>query len=197
MRNNLAIPLLCSSAIYFFFVNFYLLVLLGPPLPVPPNMNWFWGLVPTAFGFVSLAGTVLVLKNIQNRSKKWYLGIPHTIVLIVITVIGPLVMISGGMYIMEFLYIPLVLLPITSVGFFGAYSASKRIAATVVMIIPALISIYAVFSCYAVVRAVLFPLRTSWAVISGLEVIYLLILMPVIGLCYIASALIPVDDRNS
>ena len=106
-------------------------------------------------------------------------------------------MISGGMYIMEFLYIPLVLLPITSVGFFLAYFTSKRIAATVVMIIPALISIYAVFSCYAVVRAVLFPLRTSWAVISGLEVIYLLILMPVIGLCYIASALIPVDDRNS
>lgn len=197
MRNNLAIPLLCSSAIYFFFVSFYLLTLLGLPLPVPPNMNWFWGLVPTAFGFVSLAGTFLVLKNIRNRSKRWYLGIPHTIALIVVTVIGPLVMISGRMYIMEFLYIPLTLLSITSVGFFRAYFTSKRVAATVVMIIPALIGIYAVFSCYAVVRAVLFPLRTSWAVISGLEVIYWLLLMPVIGLCYIASALMPADDRNS
>ena len=170
MGNNLAIPLLCSSAIYFFFVSFYLLTLLGLPLPVPPNMNWFWGLVPTAFGFVSLAGTFLVLKNIRNRSKRWYLGIPHTIALIVVTVIGPLVMISGGMYIMEFLYIPLTLLSITSVGFFRAYFTSKRVAATVVMIIPTLIGIYAVFSCYAVVRAVLFPLRTSWAVISGLEI---------------------------
>lgn len=197
MGNNLAIPLLCSSAIYFFFVSFYLLTLLGLPLPVPPNMNWFWGLVPTAFGFVSLAGTFLVLKNIRNRSKRWYLGIPHTIALIVVTVIGPLVMISGGMYIMEFLYIPLTLLSITSVGFFRAYFTSKRVAATVVMIIPTLIGIYAVFSCYAVVRAVLFPLRTSWAVISGLEVIYWLLLMPVIGLCYIASALMPADDRNS
>lgn len=197
MRNNLAIPLLCSSAIYFFFVSFYLLALLGPPLPAPPNMNWFWGLVPTAFGFVSLAGTFLVLKNIRSRSKRWYLGIPHTVVLIVVTVIGPLVMIFGGMYIMEFLYIPLVLLPITSVGFLRAYFTSKRIAAIVVMIILALISIYAVLSCYIVVRAVLFPLRTSWAVISGLEVIYLLILMPIVGLCYVASALIPADDRNS
>lgn len=98
---------------------------------------------------------------------------------------------------MEFLYIPLTLLSITSVGFFRAYFTSKRVAATVVMIIPTLIGIYAVFSCYAVVRAVLFPLRTSWAVISGLEVIYWLLLMPVIGLCYIASALMPADDRNS
>ncbi|MFA7562958.1 MAG: hypothetical protein WCY70_05920 [Methanoculleus sp.] len=197
MRNNLAVPLLCSSAIYFSFVSFYLLALLGPPLPVPPNMNWFWGLVPTTFGFVSLAGTFLVLKNIRNRSKRWYLGVPHTIVLIVVIVIGPLVMIFGGMYIMEFLYIPLVLLPITSVGFFRAYFTSKRIAATVVTIIPALISIYAIFSCYAVVRAVLFPLRTSWAVISGLEIIYWLLLMPVVGLCYIASAFVPADDPNS
>jgi len=196
MKNNLAIPLLCSSAIYFFFVSFYLLALLGFPLPVLPNPDWFWGLVPTAFGFVSLAGTFLVLKNLRTRSKKWYFGIPHIIVLIVVTVIGPLVLIFGGIYLMDFLHIPLALLSITSVGFFWAYFTSKRIAATVIMIIPALISIYAVFSCYAVVRAVLFPLRTSWAVISALEVIYLLILMPVIGLCYVASAFMPADDPN-
>lgn len=182
MKNNLTLPLLCSSLIFFF-----VFIMLGITYLVNPDRALLWGIVPTIIGIVSVCGVFFILRETQKISKLWYFGIPHAIVLIILCLTGPFVLISGGRN-LEYLHISLALLSITSTGLFLSFLDTKQIVTRVFMLVPGVIGIYAIVSSYFVILGIMSPLRTSWSVITALEGIYLIFLMPLIGVCYVAVA---------
>jgi hypothetical protein len=162
---------------------------------VNPDRNLFWGIVPTIVGIVSLIGTLVAIKEIRRGLKQWYFGIPHAFVLIVLCITGPIFLITEGGSHVDYLYIPFGLLSVTSIGFFLSFPDARRKVTKKFALLSGIISIYSIVSVYFVIRGLLSPLRTSWSVITALEMIYWLILMPVIGLCYIATALTPGENQ--
>lgn len=183
MRFNLTLTLLCNSLI--FFVSFIMIGLLSL---VNPDRNLFWGIVPTVVGIVSLYGTFVAIREIRKESKQWYFGIPHAIVLIVLSITGPVFLVAEGGNHVDYLYISFGLLTVTSIGFFLSFPDAQRKVTKIFALLSGIISIYSIISVYFVIKGLLSPLSTSWGVITGLEMIYWLVLMPIIGLCYVATA---------
>jgi hypothetical protein len=161
--------------------------MLGITYLVNPDRALLWGIVPTIIGIVSVGGVFCILRETQKISKRWYFGIPHAIVLILVCLTGPFVFISGGRN-LEYLYISLALLSITSTGLFLSFLDPKQTVTRVFMLVPGVIGIYAIVSSYFVILGIMSPLRTSWSVITAFEGIYLIFLMPLIGICYVAVA---------
>jgi hypothetical protein len=155
---------------------------------VNPDRDLFWGIVPTLIGIVSLSGSLLFIGEIRKVSKLWYFGIPHAIALIILCSTGPVVLIRGGNN-LDFLSIALALLSITSVSVFLSFPDSRRKFTRLFALISGIISIYAIICIYYLIGGILSPLSTSWNVVGGLTAIYWMILMSLIGMCYIATAL--------
>jgi len=186
MKNNLRVPLLCSSLIFFVFF-----IITGVLSFVNPDRDLFWGIVPATVGIVSLAGTIITISGIRKESKFWYLGVPHAIVLAALCIVGPFLLIVREGSSFDILFILLGLLPLTSVGFFFAFSDLRGNITKNAALISGLICIYSIFCIYTIVGGILSPLRTSWNMVVLIEAIYLMFLMPIIGFCYIAVALMP------
>lgn len=183
MNTRLFYPVLCSSVIFY-----YLVFWLGIGLLARPGAELGWGVLPAFLAFVSLAGVYLVLREVKKETKRWYRGIPHAIVLGVVCFTGPVIFWLYGGKVMDCLFLAFALLPLTSIGFFLSFLDSKNLSLRVLLAVLGGIGIYSIFSSSRVIHGLLFQLQTSWSVVSALEGIYLIFLMPLIGLCYIAAA---------
>jgi len=111
------------------------------------------------------------------------LGIPLIIALLILVISNPLEL-SGGGHNLDYFTIMLVVLSITSAGFFLSFSDLGGTITKIAVLVSGLISIYSIFCIYTVVGGILSPLQTSWNVVILIEAIYWMILMPIIGLCY-------------
>lgn len=180
MKKDLTLPLICSSLVFFFIIGMFLVSLIR-------LLAELFGIIPALFGIVSLAGTLLILRESYSSSKVWFLGIPHVIVLVAICVIGPAFLILGKHLLIEYVFIPTALLSLTSIGFFISYLNPQEKTAQIFMVLSGIIGLFAIFSIYHAVLGIMNPLRTSWNVVALLEGIYWY-LMPIIGLCIIMSA---------
>jgi len=190
MRFKPNLPLLGNSLIFFVFY-----IMIGLLSLVNLDRNLYWETVPTLVGIVSLIGTFFAIKEIRRGSKQWYFGIPHALVLIVLCITGPVFLIVEGRSHVDYLYIAFGLLSVTSIGFFFSFPDARRKVTQKFALLSGIISIYSIVSVYFVIKGLLSPLKTSWSVITALEMIYWLILMPVVGLCYIAAALTPGENQ--
>lgn len=170
-----------SICFFFFFVTIGIFGLINP------DRDIFWGIFPTLIGIISLSGSLLFVVEIRKISKQWYFGIPHVIALGILCITGPIALILGENN-LDFLSISLAILSVTSVSFFLAPPDSWRKFTRVSVLISGIIAIYAIIYMYYLIRGILSPLSTSWNVIGGFTALYWMILMPLIGLCYVATA---------
>ncbi len=196
MKKNLTIPLICCSLVFFFIVGLLIASWLRPLVRFDGDI--LLGTLPALLGIVSLSGTLLVLREARGSSKYWFLGIPHAIILIAVCVAGPAFLILGKhtlIYVsfpqslgIEYVFIPTALLSLSSVSFFPSFLDPRRDSTQIFMLVSGFIGLFAIIGIYYAVFGIMSPFRTSWNVVTALEMIYWMFLMPIIGLCYIASA---------
>jgi hypothetical protein len=147
----------------------------------------FWGTVPVALGIVSLVGTILTIAALRTLSQRWYLGIPQAILLGVLAGIGPIADILG-IRITDFMSVALYLLSFCSVCFFLSFPGTVKKTTLPCALVAGLISLFALVGLNSSIGGILHPLQTSWNVVGLFDGLYMLFLMPVIGLCYVFTA---------
>jgi hypothetical protein len=184
--NNLTLPMLCSSLIFFFFFFYFIFFGLFE-LRILGELDLRLGL--TAAGLVSLSGVLFVLREIRKESERWKFGVPHAILLGYICLAGP-VGLALGLHNLNYVTIPPVLLSITSIGFLLAFLDPERLLTRFLVVFLVVGGSIAVIIFYSSVMQALspFPLWTPSALVNWLGAVYEMILMPVIGLFYIAIA---------
>lgn len=177
---NKKIFLLLSTAFVFFLA--YFIAFSRNPDPVLDN------LVPFIVAGLSFCGTVLFVTGMKPVSDRWYLGIPHVVVIgmVCISIAGRFL---SGAHNTEYLNISLAFLSLTSTGFFMAFPGPERKILRVFSLVSGVIGLYAIFLIYLSVSGLMHPLQTSWNVIDGFTAIYLVVLLPLIGICHISAAL--------
>jgi hypothetical protein len=176
-------------------VFFFLFIGLAMASVVPTKGSDFLMLVlPSVLAIISFSGSVFCIREIKKESKLWYFGLPHCIALFILIFSNPLDIIRGK-HNLDFFILVMGILSITSVSFFLSFSGSYKKITRWFALLSGVIGIYAVFLIYYIIQDALTPFRWD-SILVFLEGLYLLVLMPIIGLCYIATALIPSDDRN-
>ena len=181
--NKIKISLICISAIFFF-----MWVVLS--MDYPSYSGTALTVVAAQFlSVISLFGSILFLLEMKNRSNRWYLGVPLCIAIL----IAVITMFFFYMY--HFLLsTSLAILAPCSVLFFFSVPADRRKMMTIPVLISRIISIYALFSYYYLLMGTLSPLQTSWNVVDGMSVLYWVIGMPIIGICFMVIAIIYKED---
>lgn len=176
MKNRLSVWIGCASVVFFSII-------------LNPRWKLSWVVNPTVIGIVSLIGLLLAIRELRHRSKRWYLGIPQAIVLIIVCSIGPIgFIVTRRVQAMEFLSISLYLLSFGSACFFLSFPDTMKKITLPCALIAGLISLFALFGLNSSIGGILHPLQTSWNVVGLFEGLYMLFLMPVIGLCYLFIA---------
>ena len=181
IKNKLSVSVAFASIIFFYFFIF-----VGKTL-VNPEWRLSWVVVPTVIGIVSLIGLLLAVRELRHQSKRWYLGIPQAIVLIILCCTG-LIIFFRGVTSSDYLSVPLALLSLGSVGFFLSFPESRKKITYPFALVSGLISMYALFYLYNTIHGILFPMQTSWNIVALLDGLYSMYLLPIIGLCYLATA---------
>jgi hypothetical protein len=204
MRKDLTLPLLLSSLVFFFVFGLLIATWLRPLVIL--DSDFLLGTIPAILAAVSFTGTLLVLREVRGTSEYWFWGIPHAIVLVAVCLAGPAFLVLGKqtmIYVylpqspgIEYIFIPTALLSLTSIGFFLSFFGPKNKAAQVFMAISGFISLFAIIGISSAVHGILSPLQTSWNVLTALEAIYWMFLMPVIGLCIIGAAFLVQKDNG-
>ncbi len=198
MKKNLTLPLLCSSLVFFYPYGItiaILLVLLMEQMTIIPHteienyIGMVFGIITALFGIVSLAGTLLVLRELHGRSKFWFRGIPHVIVLIAFCFAGPAFSMSM-FFIFHPIFILTALLSLTSIGFFLSYLNPKEGPVQLFIIsLSVAVGLFAIVTVFFMISAVMNPFGYHYSTLAGLfGGTYSTYLMPIIGLCFIASA---------
>lgn len=203
MKTNLKLPLLCSSLVFFIIAGIFVGSGLRPFVRFDTGI--LTGLIPALLGIVSLAGTLVVLREVHDTSEFWFLGIPHVIVLITVCYAGLAFLVPGKHMLIfahfprlpgiESVFIPTALLSLSSIGFFLSFLGPGDRAGHLFMTISGFIGIFAVIGIYYAIRGIMSPLQTSWNVVTALEGIYWMFLMPIIGLCFLAAAFLSASGR--
>jgi len=141
---------------------------------------------------ISLFGSILFLSELKNKSNRWYLGVPLCIA-ILIAVIAMFFDFydMGGHFLLN---TSLTMLAPGSVLFFLSVPADRRKMMTIPVLISSIVSIYALFSYYYLLRGMLSPLQTSWNVVDGMSMLYWVIGMPIIGICFVVISIIYKND---
>ena len=144
-------------------------------------------LIPLIAAGLSFCGALLFVTGMKPVSDRWYLGIPHVamIGIICIATVGRFFSVAHNT---EYLNISLAFLSLSSIGFFMAFSGPERKILRIFSLTSGVIGLYATFLVFQIVSGLLYPLQTSWSVINVLSAIYLMILLPVIGICHIGTA---------
>jgi hypothetical protein len=177
--------LLIFTALVFFLA--YFIAISRNPDPVLDN------LLPFIVAGLSFCSAVLFVTGMKPVSDRWYLGIPHVIMIgmICISIAGRFLSVAHNT---EYLNMSLAFLSITSIGFFMAFPGQERKILHVFSLVSGVIGLYAIFLIYQSVSGLMHPLQTSWNVIIAFAAIYLLVLLPLIGICHIGAAL---GERSS
>lgn len=178
MKNRNIIPLLCISLV--FFLAFFIAISRMPD-PVLDS------LVPLVIAGLSFCGAVLFVTSIKPVSERWHLGIPHVaaIGIVCIAIIGRLFSLPHNT---DYLTLSLAFLPLTSIGFFMAFPEPRQKFTRFFALFSGLISSYAVYLIFLIGCGLLHPLQTSWSVIDTYSGFFMIIFLPLIGLCHIVVA---------
>jgi uncharacterized membrane protein len=179
MKNKKFFFLLFTALVFFLA---YFIMISRMPDPFMDN------LVPFIVAGLSFCGAVLFVTGMKHVSNRWYLGIPHVIMIgmVCISIVGKFFSVAHNT---EYLNMSLALLSITSTGFFMAFPGPERKILRLFTLVSGVIGLYAIFLIYQSVSGLMHPLQTSWNVIGAYAGIYLLFLLPVIGICHIGAAL--------
>lgn len=177
--------LLIFTALVFFLA--YFIAISRNPDPVLDN------LVPFIVAGLSFCSAVLFVTGMKPASDRWYLGIPHVIMIgmVCISIVSKYFSVAHNT---EYLNMSLALLSITSIGFFMAFPGPERKILWLYAMVSGVIGLYAIFLIYQSVSGLMHPQQTSWNVIVAFAAIYLLFLLPLIGVCHIGAAL---GERSS
>jgi uncharacterized membrane protein len=89
---------------------------------------------------------------------------------------------------LAFLTVSLAIISLTSTFFFISFPESQRKVTRLFAGISGIVSLFALYAVYTFIGGILSPVNTSWNAVTGLTALYWMILMPLIGLCYIATA---------
>jgi hypothetical protein len=189
--NKIKIALVCTSAIFFESLVVYGLGFFIYPhhhyYPPPPYAYILFAVSPL-LSIISLFGSLLFVTEMKSKSNRWYLGIPLCIV-ILITIIA---------MILDFCHIgrhllsdtSLTMLAPCSVVFFLSVPADRRKKVIIPVLISSIISGYALYSYYYLLRGMLAPHLTSWNVVGLLQGLYMVYGMSIVGMCFVAVAII-------
>ncbi|MFA4876700.1 MAG: hypothetical protein WC586_04760 [Methanoregula sp.] len=179
MINRHVLPLAGTSLVFFLFL--IIMVFRSPGAALKT-------IVPLIVAGISFCGSLLAVIRLKAVSNHWYWGIFHLAGtgIVCIAAIG---MLSSWARNMEFLELSLAFLSLTSTGFFIAFPQPQRKITRYFALVSGVISIYAVFLIWQLVSAFLHPLQTSWSVLIVYSAFYLILLLPLVGLCHIGAAL--------
>ena len=183
--NKIKISLICISAIFFFMW-----------VVIPMDYPSYSGTASTVavaqfLSVISLFGSILFLSEMKNKSNRWYLGVPLCIVILIAAIT---MFFDFYRYHYFLLNTSLTILAPCSVLFFLSVPADRRKMITIPALISSIISIYALFSYYYLLRGMLSPLQTSWNVVDLMSMLYWVIGMPIIGICFVVIAIIYKKD---
>lgn len=184
MKNNNFFLLLFTAPVFFLA---YFIMISRMPDPVMDN------LVPFIVAGLSFCGAILFVTIMKPITDRWYRGIPHVIMIGMVCI-----SITGRFFSLphttEYLNLSLAFLSLTSIGFFLAFPRPERKSLRIFSLVSGVIGLYAVFLIFQIVSGLIHPLQTSWSVIDVYAGIYVLLLLPVIGICHIGAAL---GERSS
>lgn len=186
MKNKYFVPLLCTSLV--FFLAFFIMVS-RTSNPVLDN------LVPLIVAGLSLYGIVLTIAGMKGVSDRWYLGIPH-VAAIGIACIAITCRFFSLVHNTDYLSMSLAFLPLTSIGFFLAFPKPQRKITRLFTLFSGVISTYGIFLMFKIGCGLLHPLQTSWSVIDAYSAFFMIILLPIIGLCHIGVAFIGYNSQE-
>lgn len=179
MRSNkFSLSLFCSSLVFFIFLVVLVIPFRGPVVYL---------VVPAVTGIISLSGSLFALSEIRKESRIWYMGIPHSIAVGIVCISGFFNFIRGRQD-LAFLTVSLAIISLTSTFFFISFPESQRKVTRLFAGISGIVSLFALYAVYTFIGGILSPVNTSWNAVTGLTALYWMILMPLIGLCYIATA---------
>jgi len=197
MKKISAIPVVCSSLIFFYI---YLQVLISTPVIVFAGRDLtgylvpeFSHIFPVFIGIVSFTGSLYSIRELRKNSEHWYFAVPFMISLAILCISNPLDLLRGG-HNLEFFYISQVLAMITSVGFFLSFPEPERNLTRYCAVFSGVVSIYAIGSLFALAPVMLHG--TSDALFVVLMIVSWLIAMPLVGACFIVTAF-PVREEVS
>lgn len=145
--------------------------------------------IPFVTGFISLLGFLYFLKEMKHQSDRWFLGMPLATILLAFTVSPILDTLLYGAYGLSSSSIHeanLILLAPTSAIAFLSFPAHQREKTTIFALISAGVSLYAVYLLVQLIQATVF--HTSLYVYLGFLALYILLGMPLLGICYIVAA---------
>jgi hypothetical protein len=180
------ISLLCISLIFFYFYIFEAASTITNPAQRLVNLV---PLISTWVGLVSFLGSLLWIVEIKSESAVWYYAIPNSVALFVL-IVSNFTNGEGGGYAIDYFAIISGILAITSMVFFLSFPAPQKKFTCWFALGSGIIGMYAVITIYTIAHSLLNPLQTSWSVVTGLEALYWLIFMPLIGLMYVAAAFV-------
>ena len=178
--NKINIALVCTSVIFFYIWVAYALDFLSPRSSF---LSW---IIAPFLGIISLFGSLLFVSEMKNKSNRWYLGIPLSIAIFFVVIAISLDFFHiGGTFPSE---TSLTMLAPCSILFFLSVPADQRKMVIIPVLISSIISSYALYSYYYLLRGMLSPLQTSWNVVILLLWLYWAIGTLIIGICLVAIA---------
>lgn len=184
MKNKIKILPLFAALV---FLLPYFIGISRMPDPILDN------LVPFIITGLSFCGAALFVISMKPVSERWYLGIFHVAMIGIVCVII-LCRFFSLAHNIDYLIVSLAFLPLTSIGFFMIFPEPGREGIRLFILVSGVIGLYAVFLVSWIILGLIYPQQTSWSVIDGLSAIYLLLLLPFVGICHISAAL---KERSS
>ena len=189
MKRIPAIPVICSSLIFFYL---YLQFLISTPIIVfagrdlsgylVPELSH---IVPVFIGIVSFTGSLYSIRELRKNSERWYFAVPFVIALAILCISNPLDLMMGG-HNLEFFYISQVLTMITSTGFFLSFPEPERNLTRYCAVFSGVVSIYGIGSLFALAPVMLHG--SSDALFVLLLIISWVVALPLVGACFIVTA---------
>jgi hypothetical protein len=186
------LSLFCISLVFFCF---YISVAASMVVDPAQRLVNLFPLVSPWVGLVSFLGSLSWIYTQKSESATWYYAIPQCAVLFIFVVSTFINGVSNG-HAIDYFVIISGALAITSTVLFLSFPTSQKNITRWFALGSGIIGIFAVITIYSIVQGLLHPLHTSWGVITGLEGLYLLIFMPLIGLFYVAAAFLDRKCEN-
>ncbi|MDI6877621.1 MAG: hypothetical protein QMC96_12730 [Methanomicrobiales archaeon] len=145
--------------------------------------------IPFVIGFIALMGSFYVVKEVRTESDRWYLGVPLVIVLLAFTaspILDTLLSSVTDLQSVSTFWTALLLLAPASVAAFLSFPAHQRKKTTIFSMVSAGVSVYAAYLLILLLQSA--AVHTSFVLFNGLLPYYLLVGMPLLGICYIVTA---------
>jgi len=178
MNNKNRILLLCAALV--FFLPFFIAISRMPD-PVLDN------LVPFIITGLSFCSAALFVIRIKPVFEHWYRGLFHVAMtgMVFLIIISRFFSLS---HTTDYLILSLAFLSLISIGFFMMFPGDREDIRSCILV-SCVIGLYGVFLAILIIMGFMNPGQTSWNVTDGLSAIYLLLLMPIMGICHILVAL--------